>query len=180
VSTIWDVPTAWRDALMPASYNGARFHCEANSRESGRRIVQHQFPKKDLPYAEDMGRGAREFSIRGYCVVFPYDSTVVLYSRDYRRARDILIAQLEKEGPGVLQLPTQPAQQVVCLRYRMTEEQRFGGFCVFDMTFTEYGRDPQLYAPTASTISAIVQRSEALRQQVQRVLEPPPNTGIDI
>jgi hypothetical protein len=48
------------------------------------------------------------------------------------------------------------------------------------MTFTEYGRDPQLYAPTASTISAIVQRSEALRQQVQRVLEPPPKTGIDI
>ena len=59
---------------MPASFNGARFHCEANARESGRRIVEHQFPKKELPYAEDMGRAAREFTVRGYCIVFPYDS----------------------------------------------------------------------------------------------------------
>jgi prophage DNA circulation protein len=174
------MPSAWRNALMPASYNGARFHCEANSVESGRRIVMHQFPKKNLPYAEDMGRSAREFTIRGYCVVFPYDSEVVLYSRDYRRARDILVAQLDKEGPGILQLPTQRAQRVVCPRYRLTEEQRFGGFCIFDMTFSEYGRDPQLYAPAASTISAVVQQSEALRQQVLRTLAPPPKTGIDV
>src|SRR6201993_402703 len=99
---------SWRDDWVRATYNGAPFHCEANSRESGRRIVEHEFPKKELPYAEDMGRHAREFTIRGYCIVFPYDSELTLYQRDYRIPRDALIAQLETEGPGVLQLPTQP------------------------------------------------------------------------
>ena len=101
---------------MPASFNGARFHCESNARESGRRIVEHQFPKKDDPYAEDMGRAAREFTIRGYCIVYPFDTGDGLHQMDYTLVRDALIAQLEAGGPGMLQLPTQPAQQVVCPR----------------------------------------------------------------
>jgi prophage DNA circulation protein len=180
---IFDLPALWRQSLMPASFNGARFHCEANARESGRRIVEHQFPKKELPYAEDMGRAAREFSIRGYCIVFPYDSEYPLYQRDYRRPRDELIKQLEAEGPGTLQLPTQAAQQVVCPRYRMSEEERFGGYCVFDMTFMEYGLDPQQLAPTIATATMIAEASEALRAQVLRATSAPPlppASGINI
>jgi prophage DNA circulation protein len=182
MSNIFDLPAIWRRALMPASYNGARFHCEANARESGRRIVEHQFPKKELPYAEDMGRAARAFSVRGYCVVFPYDSGDALLQPDYRIPRDDLIRQLEAEGPGTLQLPTQAAQQVVCSRYRLSEEERFGGYCVIDMTFEEYGLDPQVYAPTIATVSAVVQASDALRSQVLRVLSQqplPPPSGLN-
>jgi prophage DNA circulation protein len=180
MSNIFDLPAIWRAGLMPASFNGARFHCEVNTRESGRRIVEHEFPKKDLPYAEDMGRHAREFSVRGYCIVFPYDGDA-LYQRDYRKPRDLLIAQLEAEGPGTLQLPTQPSQLVVCPRYRMSEEERFGGFCVFDMTFMEYGLDPQSLAPSIATATVTAQASEALRGQVLRTLSQqtlPPPTGI--
>jgi prophage DNA circulation protein len=182
MTNIFDLPSVWRASLMPASFNGARFHCEANGRESGRRIVEHEFPKKEQPYGEDMGRHAREFTVRGYCIVFPYDSEYTLYSRDYRVARDELVQQLETEGPGTLQLPTQPAQQVVCPRYRMSEEERFGGYCVIDMTFLEYGLDPQQLAPTIATATAIAQSSEALRAQVQRALSQqplPPPTGIN-
>jgi prophage DNA circulation protein len=181
MTNIFDLPSVWRNSLLPASFNGARFHCEANSRESGRRIVEHQFPKKELPYAEDMGRAAHEFSIRGYCIVFPYDGDD-LYQRDYRQPRDALIKALEAEGPGTLQLPTQPAQQVVCPRYRMSEEERFGGYCVFDITFQEYGLDPQQLAPSTATASAITGASEALRSQVLRSLSeqplPPPSNTI--
>nr|WP_249792674.1 DNA circularization N-terminal domain-containing protein [Bradyrhizobium sp. BRP22] len=155
---------------MPASFNDARFHCEVNSRESGRRIVEHEFPKKELPYAEDMGRSAREFTVRGYCIVYPYDSEIVLFRRDYRLARNLLIAALEKEGPGVLQLPTQPPQMVVCSRYRLTEEERMGGFCMFDMTFLEYGIDPQRWAPSIDTAGALAEASKAMRGQAMRVL----------
>src|SRR5246500_3384042 len=172
MSTIFDAnPSAvWRQELMPAYFRTARFHVESNARESGRRIVEHQFPKKDLPYAEDMGRHAREFSVRGYCIVFPYDSGDTLYQRDYRKPRDLLIAQLEAEGPGTLQLPTQPSQLVVCPRYRLTEEERFGGFCVFDMTFMEYGLDPQSLAPSLATATVIAQASEALRSHSAHAL----------
>ena len=174
MSNIFDLPSAWRQDLMPASFSGARFHCESNARESGRRIVEHQFPKKELPYAEDMGRMARDFTIRGYCIVYPYDSEFTLYSRDYRVARDQLIAKLETEGPGVLQLPTQPSQLVVCPRYRLTEEERFGGYCVFDMTFQEYGYDPTQAAPDEATAAKIVAAAQALQGQVGRALAPPP------
>jgi prophage DNA circulation protein len=171
---VFDLPSAWRDSLMPAAYNGARFHCEANARESGRRIVEHEFPKKDLPYAEDMGRHAREFTVRGYCIVYPYDSEILLYRRDYRTARNLLIDALEKEGPGVLQLPTQPSQMVLCARYRMTEEERVGGFCTFDMTFLELGLDPQRWAPSADTADQLQKSSKSLRDETKRVLAPPP------
>ena len=49
---------AWRSKWMPAKFRNARFHVESAVRESGRRIVSHEFPKRDVPYAEDMGRRA--------------------------------------------------------------------------------------------------------------------------
>jgi len=131
--------TAWRDALQPASFRGALFHVETGSRENGRRIVLHEFPKKDTPYPEDMGRRAKTFSVRAYCIAYPFDTGAPLYSRDYTKARDLLLAALEAEGPGVLQLPTIAPVTVVCPQYRWTEEQRLGGFCTFDLSFIEYG-----------------------------------------
>jgi prophage DNA circulation protein len=168
---------SWRDDLMRASFKGASFHCESNARESGRRIVEHEFPKKELPYAEDMGRHAREFSLRGYCIVYQAD-TDDLFQRDYRKPRDALVAALETEGGGELQLPTQTVQNVVCSKYRITEEERFGGYCVFDMTFLELGLDP-LYDPGQEDTQATVANAvQAMRDQVQRALAPPnPSIG---
>jgi len=68
------LPSPWRSSLLPASFMGARFHCDTNTIESGRRFVEHEFPKKELPYAEDMGRRAKSFSLRGYIIVFPYEN----------------------------------------------------------------------------------------------------------
>jgi len=156
MTDILALPTAWRDKLRPASFGGAHFHCESNSRESGRRIVEHQFPKKELPYAEDMGRSAREFTVRGYLIVFGSDNKDdTLKRRNYLIARDALMNRLETEGASVLQLPTQAPQLVVCTRYRMSEEDRSGGFAMFDMTFQEYGLDPTNEAPVADTSGAI-------------------------
>jgi prophage DNA circulation protein len=179
MSTIYEAnPTAaWRGDLMPAFFRQARFHCEMNARESGRRIVEHEFPKKDLPYAEDMGRHYREFTIRGYCMVFPRDEDT-LFQIDYRKPRDALIEALESEGPGMLQLPTQPQQQVVCTRYRLTEEEKFGGYCTIDMTFQEYGVDPLIMVAPPNTANVLQGMAAQLRSQVQRALAPPnPSIG---
>jgi hypothetical protein len=200
MTTIFDIPNAiWRQALMPARFRSAYFHCESNARESGRRIVEHEFPKKDYPYAEDMGRHFREFTIRGYMIVFPgvsdpaYQYGVTLrtlrpppqwqdanglFISDYRVPRDALVNALETEGPGDLQLPTQQLQSVVCTRYRLTEEEKFGGYCVFDMTFQEYGVDPLLMVAPPNTASVLQGIAAQLRSQVQRVLQPPnPSVG---
>ena len=148
------IKNPWRAALQPAQFRDAFFHVEADSIESGRRVVVHEFPKKNVPYSEDMGRRAYEFTVRGYCIQFPYDNPPdgsrggsQLQRRDYRIARDILVRELTSGEPGILFLPTYGGTQleitVICPRFRLMEEERVGGYCVFDMTFVELGVAPQ-------------------------------------
>src|SRR5262252_982048 len=143
ISTIRDLVQVdpWRSKFLPANFDGALFHVEAGSRESGRRIVTHEFPKKDLPYAEDMGRRAIEFSVRAYFIQFVTDANQ-LFQRDYIIPRDELQERLGQGGPGLLQLPFMKPLTVVCTRFRMSEEDRLGGFCAFDITFVELGAPP--------------------------------------
>jgi hypothetical protein len=153
---------------LPATFAGAQFHCEANSREGGQRLVVHEFPKRDLPYAETMGRRAMEFTIRGYCICYPKDTALPLYRRDYRIARDQLLNKLDGGAPGILQLPTQAPMWVACGRYRMTEEERFGGYCVLDMSFIEYGKTA---SPTPNVTAALLGASLTVKQRAQALLE---------
>jgi prophage DNA circulation protein len=156
--------TAWRDEMLPAHFDGNLFHVEAGSREGGRRIVTHQFPKKETPYSEDMGRNATEFTVRGYCITYPFDTDVPLYSRDYRVARDALQARLDMGGAGQLQLPTLAPMLVVCTRYRLSEEQKTGGYCEFDMQFVEWGAPPFQEMPDSG--ESLRQVSRALKNRV--------------
>jgi len=143
---------AWRRYLRVAKFRNAAFRVDVSMLESGRRIVQHEFPKKEIPYAEDMGRRARDFTVRAYIIVFPENeqrtypvnvwNVPSLEKLNYLPARNKLVDALEAEGPGDLVLPLLGVRKVAVQRYRLTEENRLGGFCVFDMTFTEYGQAP--------------------------------------
>jgi prophage DNA circulation protein len=167
---ITNIPnTPWRDKLLPASFRGVMFHVEAGSQSNGRRIVVHEFPKRDIPYPEDMGRSAKQFNVRGYVIMYPFDTNLPLYSRDYTKARDALIAALETNGPASLQLPTIAPIVVVNSQYRWTEEQRLGGYCTFDMTFVEYG-NPSGLAAQPSGSAQLIDASNALKQQVLSVM----------
>ena len=95
------MPTsAWRNQLVPASYNGVLFYVELQSRASGYRLVPHEFPKRDIPWTENMGRRVRHWQVHGYLVYSPVNMPDVFGQRDE------LIAQLETPGAGVLVLPT--------------------------------------------------------------------------
>jgi prophage DNA circulation protein len=166
--------TIWRDELLPASFRGQQFHCESSSKTGGRHIVVHEFPKRDIPYAEDMGRKPKEFTVRGYCIVYPFTSPKYnLYNRDYRVPRDSLLGVLDDGQPGVLQLPTWPALYVRCSNYRLTEEEKLGGYCVFDMSFVEYGYQPGVSGPDTSALLAAA--SQLLKQRVKTVLSINPH-----
>ena len=176
MSTIKDIHLPFRDALLQASFRGAPFFCEANSKDTGRRLVVHEFPKKDIPYAEDMGRRAKGFTIRAYCITYPLTldgDKGQLYNIDYRVPRDALIIALEARGPGTLVLPTLPREQVCCTRYRLTEEDRFGGFCVFDIEFVEYGLPPQFLVPSENANNALANAGDTLMDQASRGLTGP-------
>ena len=170
VSTIRDLVSVspWRARLLPANFAGVPFHVDTGSMEGGRRIVSHEFPKKDLGYSEDMGRKLTEFSVRGYIIQYVTDTGNALYQRDYTNARNTLQTRLDTGGSGVLQLPVMRPMTVVCTRYRMTEEDRLGGYCVFDMTFSELGAPP--FQAEVSSQQNLLAQSQALRDQIQQAI----------
>ena len=170
-------PTTWRDELLPAAFANCEFHCEMNARDGGQRVVTHEFPKKDLPYTEAMGRRAMEFTIRGYTICYPFDTSRPLYMRDYRIARDLLINILDAGQPGLLQLPTQAPMWVYCTRYRMTEEQKAGGFATFDMTFIEYGKTQD---PAPNVTNQLLNASSTMKSVIQGVLAQGPQPKVPL
>ena len=72
-------------------------------------------------------------------------------------------------GAGVLQLPTMAPMVVVCSRYRLSEEQRAGGFCEFDMQFVEWGAPPFQEMPDSG--ENLRQVSKALKHRVMVVMD---------
>jgi prophage DNA circulation protein len=163
MSSILDIRNPWRDALLPATFKGCEFHVEAAMEDGGRRNVVHEFPKKERPYVEDMGRKATTWNVRGYCISYVRDTAYPIFQRDYRISRDLLRNVLDVGGPGRLQLPSLPSVIVAVDRYRLTEETKLGGYCTFDMLFTEQGVNE---APPPSSRMTLIERSRALRQQV--------------
>ena len=84
----------WRDRYQPAAFRNAQFFVETDARVGGRRVAVHEYPKRNTPYAEDMGRKALRFLVQGY-----------LIGPHYWEQKNRLIAELDKDGPGLLRLP---------------------------------------------------------------------------
>ena len=118
----------WKARLVPASFGGVEFKVDVSARVGGRRTVLHEFPKRDTPYAEDMGRAAKRFTIAGYVI-----------GGDYFDQRDALIDALETEGAGTLIHPTMGEFQVNPGPYNVTEHRERGRIAEFEMSFVEAG-----------------------------------------
>jgi prophage DNA circulation protein len=133
---------SWRDNLHPGSFRGVPFSVSATDGEIGRRTVLHEYPKRDLPYAEDMGRKAREFTLEA-----------LVLGDDYMAKRDRLIEALEKSGAGELVHPYRGRLRVAVLSARLSESTGQGGVARFMLTFIESGENTQ---PAATTDTAAV------------------------
>jgi prophage DNA circulation protein len=81
--------------LHPAFYNQVPFYTRSNTTTVGRRNAEHIYPFRDTPWMEDIGRGARRYSIIGFMV-----------GDDVIAQRDRMQRELERAGPGVLVHPT--------------------------------------------------------------------------
>jgi len=152
MTQISDYHNAWRDMLMQqASFRGVIFHVETGARLSGRRAVLHEYPKKNDPTAEDMGRQARRWNFSGYLIYRPANP---LY--EYTAQRQALYSALEDDGAGRLVHPVFCAggMQVMCERYTMVENRNRGGFTEFEMQFVEAGSTSTLQmVNTASQVN---------------------------
>lgn len=161
MSQIADIKNPWREILLsqPASFAGVVFHVEQGGRVSGRRTVLHQYPKRELPYAEDMGRHAIRFSLSGYLIYRPNNP---LY--DYTSQRTRLYNALEKPEADTLIHPVfaPGGMQVMVERYTMTEMRERGGFTQFDMQFVEAGKAVNAGGFALNTISNVISKAAAI------------------
>jgi hypothetical protein len=127
----------WRAQLRRASFRGASFFVDEASGEYGRRWADHEYPGRDTPYAEDLGRSQRVWRFTGY----------VLGDR-YVAERDRLLQACEMAGPGELVHPTIGAVQAACRSVSFTEERERGRICTLTFEFAEAG---QLQEPSQAT-----------------------------
>lgn len=128
---------SWKDKLRDASFRGVSFFVEDAGYEGGRRLVPHEFPFRDKPYIEDMGRKARSFPIEAYVV-----------GDDYMDSRDKLIEALEKEGSGELVHPYIGTLQVSIESFSVRESSQEGRLARFSITVRESG---EKYYPNEKT-----------------------------
>lgn len=118
----------WRDELRKASFKGVAFHVEDHEATYGRRLVTNEYPYRDEPYTEDMGRKARRWSITGY-----------LIGQNYMAARDKLLDAVEAGGSGQLVHPYLGTKTVCVEEISCRETQRDGGYVELRLSCVEAG-----------------------------------------
>lgn len=122
---------SWTDRLQAASFRGVAFKVDGDDLQVGRRTVLHEYPGRDTPSVEDMGRETREYAISAY-----------LIGPDFMAERDRLIEALEQVGPGELVSPWYGRMNVVVMgKQRISHSKQDGGMCIVSFTFVESGED---------------------------------------
>lgn len=147
---------SWTDRLQAASFRGVAFKVDGDDLQIGRRTVVHEYPGRDTPSVEDMGRETREYAITAY-----------LIGPDFIAERDRLIAALEQVGPGELVSPWYGRMNVVVMgKQRISHSKKDGRMCVVSFTFVESGEDEW---PTATPLgsSLLAGRSTSLLDRAQ-------------
>jgi len=141
---------AWRDRLQKGSFRGVLFFTTAAGGVFGRRNVVHEYPLRDLPYSEDLGRMARQFDIEA-----------LVLGDGYMAARDRLIEALEKAGAGELVHPYRGRLRVVVVDASVSETTDEGGVARFRITFVESGEknEPSAQTNTARAVEAAADKA---------------------
>ena len=137
---------AWRDRLLPASFRGAEFYVASHGSDAaGRRVAVHEYPGRDTPYVEDLGRRTSEYTLQAYVL-----------GTDYDRARDALVAACALPGAGRLVHPTLGERWVACTGCTVSERTDEGGMARLALTLVEAGaaRYPAATPDTAQALDA--------------------------
>ncbi len=148
--------SAWRSQLRQATFRGVPFYTWRTESQQGRRSVLHEYPQRDVPYVEDLGRKARGFVLEAYVI-----------GQHYMTARDNLINALEQPGPGTLVHPYRGTLNVALLTpATIIESANEGGMARFMMNFIEAGNNAQPSAKpdTASLVGNAADAANAAAQ----------------
>lgn len=136
----------WRDSLrtvtlpdgrklVGGSFRGTTFFVEVVELTGGRRAVVHEFPFRDDPFVEDLGRAARGYRVDAYVI-----------GDDYLTDKEKLLEAVEAEGSAELVLPFYKTIRAICVKHGVRESRLEGGIASFSLEFAE--APTQTPAPT--------------------------------
>jgi prophage DNA circulation protein len=146
---------AWNDSLLPASFRGVPFFYEDTKRSGGRRLVEHEFPQRDDPYVEDLGRRKKEHKITGYVI-----------GDDYIEQRAALETALDDFDSGTLMHPYRGALKVNIRTWTSQEMRDEGRMARFDFDCVETGSQPSPLASVATADDSLNSSNTSLDQLV--------------
>jgi len=164
----------WRDQRREASFRGVPFLVDNDSVPVGRRTQLHEYPKRDQPMVEDMGRQTREYKFEGFVA-----------GSDFLAQRDRLLVALDTPGPGELIHPWFGRITVTAGKCELAHDRRELGVARFSLVFIDgmlkfpvqtVNTRRQLVAHVPTLLESIKARFDAVmakvdwaRQQVDKV-----------
>lgn len=170
MSQISDIGNPWRNILLgeQASFRGVMFHVESGGRSSGRRSVVHEYPKRNDPYAEDMGRFARRWQFSAYLIYRPSNPNY-----EYTGQRKQLYEALENDDVAKLVHPVfaPGGVQALCERFTMTESREKGGYTQFEMQFVEAGTAPNSAGTGPNTKAKAEESADDVEDTGTKIME---------
>ncbi len=139
---------SWLDQLQPASWRGVPFVVRGSEYRRGRRPAVHEYPFRDLPWVEDVGRASRLVGFSGF----------VVGDDCYAQAQRMLQA-CEQPGPGNLVHPSLGSLTVSLIEPAVASERtELGRVVEFRFEFMETGT---VQFPAADTSTQDVVASKA-------------------
>jgi len=128
--------TLWADQLRTASFRGVPFGVIGGSSKFGRRNAVHEYPFRDAPWVEDLGKSARRFNVSGFLVEnAKYGGTPSVITQ-----REQMIAACENKGEGELVHPTFGRLKVSNIDFSVEERSEQGRVFEVRLSFIETGK----------------------------------------
>jgi hypothetical protein len=117
--------TSWRNSLRPSSFRGVPFYVDEATGSGGRRKVVNEYPQREVPYIEDLGKLANKFRVRAFVV-----------GDDYLANSDALIAACQDfDTAAILVHPWRGEIRCSAGLVSWTESKDKGGHCAIDIDF---------------------------------------------
>ena len=111
---------------LECSFRGVPFAILGSGGTAGRKFAVHDYPFRDNPKAEDIGRRGRGFRVRGFVCG-------LLYQVQF----DAVLAAVEQPGPGLLIHPTRGVVNAAVLDFQWREPDGRSGVIELEFEFLE-------------------------------------------
>lgn len=161
------VPKTWQSKLSKPSFRGVPFFVDEARTEGGRRLSVIEFPLRDVPYVQDLGRKVQRYPVSAYVLINSRQATP-----DYFDARNALLAAIQAKGPGTLVHPYYGIKTVQVESFKLREARDEGGIAFFDIDFVESGGNssPTSRVDTQSNVIGVAAALTAALKSAYQIL----------